>query len=135
MILNICIFYKLDSKGERIINIEDKIEWKKCQSCGLLQHSSHIRCLKCRHEKFDKIKAFGNATLITYTILKAPPAEFRDKSSYALGVVEFENGVKGLGQITSQKNLNTGMTLKPIYRKICENLDGKEVYTYVFEPV
>ena len=49
--------------------------------------------------------------------------------------MEFENGVKGLGQITTQNNLQTGMELKPIYRKICENLDGKEVYTYVFEPV
>lgn len=65
----------------------------------------------------------------------APPAEFRDKTSYALGVVEFENGVKGLGQITTQDNLKTGMILKPIYRKICENLDGKEVSTYVFDPI
>lgn len=117
------------------MNNDDKIEWKKCQSCNFLQHSSHIRCLKCRHEKFDKVKAIGNATLLTYTILKAPPAEFRDKASYALGVVEFENGVKGLGQITTQNNLKTGMTLRPIYRKISEDLDGKEVYAYVFDPV
>ena len=117
------------------MSVEDNIIWNKCKKCGFLQHSSHLRCLKCKSEDFNTVKAEGNPTLISYTILKAPPAEFRDKTSYALGVVEFENGVKGLGQITTQTNLQTGMTLKPIYQKICENLDGKEVYTHVFEPI
>jgi len=119
----------------RLVNFEENIVWHKCLNCGLLQHNTHIRCLKCRSNDFEIIEASGTCKLLTYTILKAPPAEFRDKASYALGVVEFENGVKGLGQITTQNNLQTGMILKPIYRKICENLDGKEVYAYVFEPV
>lgn len=117
------------------MSVDDIIIWNKCKKCGFLQHSSHLRCLKCKTEDFGAVKAEGNPKLISYTILKAPPAEFRDKASYALGVVEFENGVKGLGQITTQTNLHTGMTLKPIYRKICERLDGKEVYTHVFEPI
>jgi uncharacterized OB-fold protein len=61
--------------------------------------------------------------------------EFRSKNSYALGIVEFENGVKALGQIASQENLQIGMKLKPIYKKICDNLDGKEVHTFFFEPI
>ena len=117
------------------MNNEDKLEWKKCKKCEFLQHSSHIRCLNCRNDIFEITEALGKCKLLTYTILKAPPAEFRDKASYALGVIEFENGVKGLGQISTQDNLKTGMTLKPVYRKICENLDGKEVYAYVFDPV
>jgi uncharacterized OB-fold protein len=135
MILNTCLFYNLDLNGERIMNNEDKTDWKKCQNCGFLQYSSHLRCLNCRHEKFDNIRAIGNAKLLTYTTLKAPPSEFRDKDSYALGVVEFENGVKGLGQITTQDNLKAGMILKPIFKKICENLDGKEVFAFMFDPV
>jgi uncharacterized OB-fold protein len=112
-----------------------EIEWKKCMKCGLLQHSSHLRCLRCKNKIFENIKPKGTCKLITYTILKAPPAEFREKPSYALGVVEFENGVKALGQITTQDNLKTGMELKPVYKKLTENLDGKEVYAYVFEPI
>lgn len=117
------------------MNIEEKISWKKCKNCGFLQYKTHLRCLNCKKEDFDTIEATGSCKLLTYTILKAPPAEFRDKSSYALGVVEFENGIKGLGQITTQENLKTGMRLKPVYKKICENLDGKEIYAYVFEPI
>lgn len=113
---------------------EEKIIWKKCQNCGYLQHKTHLRCLKCKYETFSLIEASNTCKLLSYTILKAPPAEFRNKDSYALGVVEFDNGVRVLGQITTQENLTIGMVMKPIYKKICEDLDGKEIYTYVFEP-
>jgi uncharacterized OB-fold protein len=119
----------------KIMNFEEKIRWKKCEKCGFLQHESHLRCLNCKSDKFTLVEALDRCKLITYTILKAPPSEFRDKKSYALGVVEFENGIKALGQITTQQNLRIGMNLKPIYKKICFNLDGKEVYNYTFEPV
>ena len=111
------------------------IECKKCQKCGYLQHSSHIRCIKCKHGVFDRVKADGNATLLTYTILKAPPAEFRDRTHYALGVLEFQNHVKVLGQVAPEEKLKIGLKMKPIYKKICANLDGKEVYNFIFEAI
>ncbi len=117
------------------MNFEEKIIWKKCKKCGFLQYKTHVRCLKCKYEDFNEVEASGTCKLLTYTILKAPPAEFRARNSYALGVVEFENGIKKLGQITTQENLKTGIKLKPIYKKICDNLEGKEIYDYVFEPI
>lgn len=117
--------------------MEDKetLSWKKCNKCGFLQHTSHLRCLNCKNDIFEIIEALGDCKLNTFTILNAPPAEFRIKNSYAIGVVEFENGIKGLGQITTQENLQIGMKLKPVYKKICDNLDGNEIYTFVFEPI
>ncbi|MFX1411920.1 MAG: Zn-ribbon domain-containing OB-fold protein [Promethearchaeota archaeon] len=114
------------------MNDEEKLRWKKCDTCEFLQHKSHLRCLNCKANKFTLIEASGECKLITFTILNSPPAEFRDKPSYALGIVEFENGIKAIGQISPQENLKTGMKLKPIYKKICENLDNKEVFSYVF---
>jgi len=114
---------------------EEKQGCKKCNKCGFLQHISHVRCLECRNDKFSIIQPSGECKLVTFTILNAPPAEFRDKKSYTLGVVEFENGIKALGQITTRNNLEIGMKLKPVYQKICENLDGKEIHAYVFEPI
>lgn len=111
------------------------LSWMKCNQCGFLQYTSHVRCLKCKNNTFSIIQPSGECKLVTFTVLNAPPAEFRDKKSYAIGVVEFENGVKALGQITTQNNLDIGMKLKPVYKKICENLDGKEIYAYVFEPI
>ena len=113
----------------------ETIIWHKCKKCGYLQHKTHLRCLKCKTQNFESIVASGTCKLLTYTILKAPPMEFRDQESYAVGVVEFENRVKVLGQLTNQENLKTGIKLQPIYKKICNNLNGSEVYSYVFEPL
>lgn len=113
----------------------EKLVGIKCKKCGYLQHSSHVRCLKCKNNTFDTIEAQGECKLLTYTILNAPPMEFRDKKSIALGVVEFENGIKALGQIFPIENLSIGMKLKPEYGKICNNLNSKEVYGYIFTPI
>lgn len=113
----------------------DEIIWHKCKKCGKLQYPEHVRCLKCKNNEFDIIYASDEAILLTYTILKAPPKEFQDKKAYALGIVQFPNGIRALGQITQQENLKKGMKLRPIYQKICDNLDGKEVFGFIFEPI
>ncbi len=117
------------------MNIEEKIKWNKCKNCGFLQHTTHLRCLQCKSDKFESIEASGICKLLTYTILNALPMEFRDQESYALGVVEFKNGVKALGQLANKDNLKTGMLLQPIYKKICNDLNGTEVYSYIFKPL
>ncbi|MFX1275923.1 MAG: Zn-ribbon domain-containing OB-fold protein [Promethearchaeota archaeon] len=114
------------SNKENLVN-------KKCKKCGYLQDISHLRCIKCKNNTFDKIEANGICVLLTYTLLKAPPMEFIDKGPYALGVVQFKNGIKALGQISPKENLRIGMKLKPVYEKICDNLDGNEIYGYVFK--
>lgn len=116
------------SSNEKLVGI-------KCKKCGYLQHSSHLRCLNCKNNTFDTIEAEGECKLLTYTILNAPPMEFRDKKLIALGVVEFENGLRTLGQIFPMEELSLGMKLKPQYDKICNNFDGKEVYGYIFTPI
>ncbi|MFX1269827.1 MAG: Zn-ribbon domain-containing OB-fold protein [Promethearchaeota archaeon] len=116
------------------MNNEEILEWRKCNNCGFLQYKTHLRCLKCKSDNFSIVEASGQGKLLTFTILTAPPAEFRDHGSYALGLIEFENRIKAIGQITTQNNLKIGMKLKAVHKKICNNLDGKEVNAYVFEP-
>lgn len=117
------------------MNVKETIIWNKCKKCGFLQHPTHLRCLKCKTDKFESIAASGTCKLLTYTILKAPPMEFGDQESYALGIVEFENRVKVLGQLTNKENLKTGIILQPIYKKIYNDLNGREVYSFVFKPL
>ncbi|NVM53788.1 MAG: OB-fold domain-containing protein [Candidatus Helarchaeota archaeon] len=114
---------------------ETTIIWKKCKKCGKLQHPDHIRCLQCKNTTFDTVESSGDCTLLTYTILKAPPAEYRDKKAYALGIVEFTNGVRALGQLTTIENLKVGMKLKPKFEKLTANLDGHEVSGIKYEPL
>ncbi len=114
---------------------EEKIKWKKCNKCGFLQHIDHLRCLNCKNDNFEVIEGSDQCKLLSYTILKAPPMEFQEKKSYALGIVEFNNGIKALGQLSTTADLNTGMNLVPEYTRICNNFNGKEIYAYVFKSI
>jgi uncharacterized OB-fold protein len=118
------------SKKEKV-----EIQWKKCDNCSFLQHNSHLRCLKCKNDTFSKIHPSGLGTLISYTILKAPPMKYREKKSYALGIIEFSNGIRAMGQITTEDNLQIGMKLKPVFKEIYSDLNGKKIKTYMFEPI
>lgn len=114
---------------------ETTIVWNKCKTCGKLQHPDHVRCLQCKGMTFEPIEASGDCVLLTYTILKAPPTEFRDKPAYALGIVQFSNGVRALGQLTTLEHLHSGMKLKPKRAKLTDNLDGQEVFGIVYDPI
>ena len=115
--------------------MDDKIVWNKCKKCGRIQHPSHLRCIGCKHEEFDTIESTGGATLVTYTILKAVPAEYQDQKAYAIGIFRFDNGILAMGQITTKENLKTGMKFKPVKSILTKDLDGKEVHGFKFDPV
>jgi len=100
-----------------------------------VQFRTHLRCLKCKHVEFELIELPEKGKLLTFTILKAPPMEFRDKPSYALGIVEFPNGIKALGQLSREENLEIGMEVEVRHEKICNDLNGQEIYTHVFYPL
>ncbi|MDZ7343981.1 MAG: hypothetical protein ONA90_05655, partial [candidate division KSB1 bacterium] len=71
------------------------------------------RCLQCRGREFQEIHPQGNATLLTYTILYSLPSGF-DQRMLILGVAEFENRIRALGQVraASLDQLRSGMALK-----------------------
>ena len=115
--------------------MSEKIIWNKCKKCGKVQHASHLRCIACKHDEFEPIESKGAATLLTYTILKAVPAEYQEQKAYAIGIFEFENGVRAMGQITTKEGLKIGMKFKPFYSILTKNLDGQEVNGFKFEPI
>ena len=115
------------------MTFDQKIKASKCLKCGLLQHESHLRCLNCKSKEFELIMASGQCRLLTFTILSAVPKEFSESKSYALGVVEFDNGVRALGQLSSKEDLKIGMRLEITHSSI--QMDGKQINTYRFEPV
>jgi len=61
-----------------------------------------------------------NGELLTYTIIRVPPSQFKDESPYAMGIVELEGG----GRINTQivdcdfDQIKVGMKLRIEFRKI-----------------
>jgi uncharacterized OB-fold protein len=107
----------------------------KCRKCGKVHYPFHDRCLACKSREFEQIKPQGNARLLTFTQIFNLPWGF-DQRFLFIGVAEFENGVKAMGQIKADSvdELKLGMTLKPTW-DVVRVMYGENVYGLKFEPM
>ena len=112
-----------------------KITAYKCKKCGRLHYPRHERCLSCKHREFDEVKPEGNVTLLTFTQIFNLPWGF-DERFLIIGVAQFENGVKAMGQIKAEDaaDLQVGMTMQASWEPI-RYIYGEPVYELKFAPM
>ena len=105
---------------------------QRCKNCGYVMYPSHSRCLHCGGREFEGIETAGRGRLVTYTEIFNLPWGI-DERSRTVGIVEFENGVKAMGQIKVETP-KIGMKLKAEWGPV-RVIRGEEVYGLIFHPV
>ena len=112
-----------------------KITAYKCKKCGRIHYPKHERCLSCKHREFEEIKPEGNAKLLTFTQIFNLPWGF-DERFLIIGVGQFENGVKAMGQIKAEDaaDLQTGMMMQASWEPV-RYVYGEPVYGLKFAPM
>jgi uncharacterized OB-fold protein len=112
-----------------------KITAYKCKKCGRVHYPKHERCLDCKQREFEEIKPEGNAKLLTFTQIFNLPWGF-DERFLIIGVAQFENGVKAMGQIKAEDadELHTGMMMEASWEPI-RYVYGEPVYGLKFAPM
>jgi len=100
-----------------------------------VHYPKHERCLNCKHREFEEIKPEGNATLLTFTQIFNLPWGF-DERFLIIGVAQFENGVKAMGQIKAEDaaDLQIGMTMQASWEPV-RHVHGEPVYGLKFAPM
>ena len=105
----------------------------RCKKCGKMHYPPHDRCLNCKGREFEEVRPQGNATLLTFTQIFNLPWGF-DERFLIIGVGEFENGVRAMGQIKAESldALQPGMPMRASWEPI-RVLDGEIVYGLKFD--
>ncbi len=114
-----------------------RMEAGKCKSCGEIFFPGRLICSKCGAKEFDTIKLSGKGKLATYTIIRVAPEGFADQVPYAVGIIELEEGIKVMGQITDcdPETLKTGDQIVSQFRRMREEgKTGMIMYSYKFVP-
>ena len=106
----------------------------KCTKCGRIHYPFHDRCLACKGREFETIKPQGTARLLTFTRIYNLPWGF-DQRYLTIGVAEFENGVRAMGQINVDEDflLTSGMAMKASWAPVRIQA-GENVYGLVYSP-
>jgi uncharacterized protein len=106
----------------------------RCPKCGALYHPAPMVCKACRNRRdpsevvfpdFQKVAMGGPCRLLTWTRIYALP-EGIDRPSVAFGVVEFENGLRSLGQLmVAEPKSGARLVARP---GLVRELPGRDFY-------
>jgi uncharacterized OB-fold protein len=98
-------FYKFLAQG--------KLMAGKCTKCGKIHLPPRPLCDQCFSQEFEWVEVSGKGKLLTYTIIHIAPPQFQTMAPYAVGIIQFENGLKIPGMISgaAPEQLKIGMEL------------------------
>jgi len=115
-----------------------RYEAGKCKKCGKICFPPRLICPACKSKEFETINLNRTGKVLTYTIIRVPPSQFKDEAPYAMGIVELDGG----GRINTQivdcdfDKIKVGMNVKMEFRRIqAEGEAGVIGYGYKCVPV
>ena len=114
-----------------------RLEAARCNECQHISFPKRLVCSECGNQEFEKIRLSGKGKLVTFTIIEVAPEGFVDQVPYAVGIVELEEGIRVMGQVTDcdPKTLRIDDPLVTQFRRIREEgKTGMIMYAYKFVP-
>lgn len=109
---------------------------KKCQQNYFPPREICPQCFTQGEEgEMEKIKLSSRGKLYTYSIVQVAPKRFLPP--YGLGYVDFPEGVRVLGQLTTMDpaKLKLDMEVQAELGRIAIDEQGNEVFSYKFKPL
>ena len=113
-----------------------RYEAVKCKGCKRVFFPPRIVC-PCGSRTFEPVTLKRTGTVLTYTIIRVPPSQFKEESPYAMGIVELDGG----GRITAQivdcdfDQIAIGMRVRMEFRRLqSEGEAGVIAYGYKCVP-
>ena len=114
-----------------------RYEAGRCKECQKVYFPPRLVC-QCGSREFEPFILNRTGTVLTYTIIRVPPSQFKDESPYVMGIVELDGG----GRITSQivdcdfNEIAIGLRIRMEFRKLqTEGEAGVIAYGYKCVPV
>lgn len=80
--------------------------------------------------EFDEVQLADEGEVITWTIIRTPPAQFSDQSPYALAVIETTEGARLTAQIVDcpLEKVKSGLKVRFEFRRIYEDNEASVIY-------
>ena len=63
-----------------------------CAKCGKWFFPPRLVCDACGHREFEPRAMKRTGTILTHTVIRVPPAPFKDQAPFAVAVVEMDDG-------------------------------------------
>ena len=109
-----------------------------CKKCGKWHFPARLVCDACGGEEFETKAMRRTGKILTYTVIRVPPAPYKDESPFAVAIVEMDDGPRITTQVAAWKEseLKVGQPVRLEFRKIqTDGEAGPIQYGYKAVPV
>jgi len=100
-----------------------RLEAAKCEACEKIHYPPRIVCSKCGGSTFENITLPREGKVVTFTIVRVPPAGFTEQTPLPIAIVEVMDGVRimvQIGDLEDPSELEIGMPVRLEFRRVHE---------------
>ena len=98
-----------------------RLEAAKCEECEKIHYPPRVVCSKCGGSTFENITLPREGKVVTFTIVRVPPAGFTEQTPLPIAIVEVMDGVRimvQIGDLEDPSDLEIGMPVRLEFRRI-----------------
>jgi uncharacterized OB-fold protein len=86
--------------GEFFAGVRDgRLIVQRCTACGALTVPPKVVCPACEGQRFSPATLAGDGEVVSYTVIRVPPARLAAEAPYVVSVVRMVEGVSLLGRL------------------------------------
>ena len=98
-----------------------RLEAAKCTTCGKVLYPPRVKCPKCGATEFETIVLPREGKVVTFTVVRVPPAGFTEQTPLPIALVELMEGVRimvQIGDVADPAELAIGTPVRLEFRRI-----------------
>ena len=115
-----------------------RLEGAVCKNCKFCFFPPRPVCPNCGSRDLDSQKLPQKGKVLSYTVVRKSPDDFKSYVPYPVALVELSGGVKIICQLTDcdVDEISIGMPVEAVLRKVKEDgEDGVVYYSIKFRPL
>jgi len=97
-----------------------------CVQCGKWHFPARLVCDACGGREFETKRMRRTGKILTYTVIRVPPAPLKDQAPYAVAVVEMDDGPRLTAMVADwqEGTLEVGLRVRLEFRRISADGDA-----------
>jgi hypothetical protein len=108
-----------------------RLEAAKCSDCEKVHYPPRVACSNCGGTAFENIVLPRDGKVVTFTIVRVPPAGFTEQTPLPIALVELMEGVRimvQIGDLADPAELEIGMPVRLEFRRISWDGEAGVIY-------
>lgn len=98
-----------------------RLEAARCTACGTVHYPPRVACRSCGSTVFEQLVLPREGKIVTFTVVRVPPAGFTEQTPLPIALVELMDGVRvmvQIGDVADPDGLEIGMPVRLEFRRI-----------------